>query len=102
MHSAGGTLIQHVRNSACRIGEGDRFFYFTTCGWMMELVGVRPCAGCHVVALRRLAIHPDGNVIFDFAQDEKMTHFGTSAKFIDSVRKADLRPIETHDLRAFA
>src|SRR5690606_1797782 len=42
--------------------------------------------------------HPDGNVLFDFAQQEKMTYFGTSAKFIDAVRKAGLRPIETHDL----
>jgi acetoacetyl-CoA synthetase len=44
--------------------------------------------------------YPDGNAIFDFAQAEKMTYFGTSAKFIDSVRKAGLRPVETHDLSA--
>src|SRR5690606_7028844 len=42
--------------------------------------------------------YPDGNVLFDFAQAEGMTYFGTSAKFIDSVRKAGLKPIDTHDL----
>jgi acetoacetyl-CoA synthetase len=42
--------------------------------------------------------HPDGNVLFDYADAEAMTYFGTSAKFIDSVRKAGLKPIETHDL----
>ena len=42
--------------------------------------------------------HPDGNVLFDFAEAERMTYFGTSAKFIDAARKADLHPIGTHDL----
>src|SRR5690606_30808562 len=42
--------------------------------------------------------YPDGNVLFDFADAEGMTYFGTSAKFIDSVRKAGLEPAKTHDL----
>ena len=42
--------------------------------------------------------HADGNVLFDFAQAEKMTYFGTSAKFIDALRKAGLSPKDTHDL----
>jgi acetoacetyl-CoA synthetase len=42
--------------------------------------------------------YPKGNVLFDFAQDEGMTIFGTSAKYIDSLRKLDLKPKDTHDL----
>jgi acetoacetyl-CoA synthetase len=44
--------------------------------------------------------HPNGNVLFDYAEAERMTYFGTSAKFIDAIRKAGLRPIDTHDLSA--
>ena len=101
VHSAGGTLIQHVKEQRLHagIGEGDRFFYFTTCGWMMWNWLVSGLAlGATLLLYDGSPFHPDGNVIFDFAQDEKMTYFGTSAKFIDSVRKADLRPIDTHDL----
>jgi acetoacetyl-CoA synthetase len=101
VHSAGGTLLQHVKEQRLHagIGEGDRFFYFTTCGWMMWNWLVSGLAlGATLLLYDGSPFHPDGNVIFDFAQDEKMTYLGTSAKFIDSVRKADLRPIDTHDL----
>jgi len=101
VHSAGGTLIQHVKEQRLNagIGDGDRFFYFTTCGWMMWNWLVSGLAsGATLLLYDGSPFHPDGNAIFDFAQDEKMTYFGTSAKFIDSVRKAELRPIETHDL----
>jgi len=101
VHSAGGTLIQHVKEQRLHAGieEGDRFFYFTTCGWMMWNWLVSGLAsGATLLLYDGSPFHPDGNVIFDFADAEKMTYFGTSAKFIDSVRKADLRPIETHDL----
>jgi acetoacetyl-CoA synthetase len=101
VHSAGGMLLQHVKEHRLNAGirEGDRFFYFTTCGWMMWNWLVTGLASCATLLLYDGSpFHPDGNVIFDFAQAERMTYFGTSAKFIDSVRKAGLRPIETHDL----
>ncbi len=101
VHSAGGTLLQHVKEQRLHAGleEGDRFFYFTTCGWMMWNWLVSGLAsGATLLLYDGSPFHPDGNVLFDFADAEKMTYFGTSAKFIDSVRKADLRPIETHDL----
>lgn len=44
--------------------------------------------------------YPDGNVLFDYAASERMTYFGTSAKFIDAVLKAGLKPGQTHDLSA--
>ncbi|HHZ07633.1 MAG TPA: acetoacetate--CoA ligase [Rhizobiales bacterium] len=101
VHSAGGTLLQHLKEHRFHAGlrEGDRFFYFTTCGWMMWNWLVSGLAsGATLLLYDGSPFHPDGNVLFDFAQQEKMSYFGTSAKFIDAVRKAGLRPIETHDL----
>lgn len=101
VHSAGGTLIQHVKEQRLHAGieDGHRFSYFTTCGWMMWNWLVSGLAsGATLLLYDGSPFHPDGNVLFDFADAEKMTYFGTSAKFIDSVRKAGLRPIDTHDL----
>ncbi|WP_027061501.1 acetoacetate--CoA ligase [Mesorhizobium loti] len=101
VHSAGGTLIQHVKEHRLHAGlsEGDRFFYFTTCGWMMWNWLVSGLAsGATLLLYDGSPFYPDGNVLFSFADAEKMTFFGTSAKFIDSVRKAGLSPIRTHDL----
>jgi len=101
VHSAGGTLLQHVKELTLHagIGKGDRVFYFTTCGWMMWnwLVSALACEAT-VLLYDGSPFHPDGNVLFDFADAEDMTYFGTSAKFIDSVRKAGLTPIATHSL----
>ncbi len=101
VHGAGGTLLQHLKEHRlhCSSGEGDRVFYFTTCGWMMwnwlvSALGV----GATLMLYDGSPFHPDGNVIFDYAQAEKFDFFGTSAKFIDTVRKSGLRPIDTHDL----
>ena len=101
VHSAGGTLIQHVKEHRLHAGllDGDRFFYFTTCGWMMWNWLVSGLAsGTTLLLYDGSPFYPDGNVLFDFADAERMTFFGTSAKFIDSVRKAGLKPIHTHDL----
>ncbi|MBN9077162.1 MAG: acetoacetate--CoA ligase [Rhizobiales bacterium 65-79] len=101
VHSAGGTLIQHLKEQRlhCGIVEGDRFFYFTTCGWMMWNWLVSGLAsGATLLLYDGSPFHPDGRVLFDFAEAEKMTYFGTSAKFIDAVHKSGLRPIDTHDL----
>ncbi|RUZ71660.1 acetoacetate--CoA ligase [Mesorhizobium sp. M7A.F.Ca.US.006.01.1.1] len=100
-HSAGGTLIQHVKEHRLHAGlvEGDRFFYFTTCGWMMWNWLVSGLAsGATLLLYDGSPFYPDGNVLFSFADAEKMSFFGTSAKFIDSVRKAGLKPIRSHDL----
>jgi acetoacetyl-CoA synthetase len=101
VHSVGGTLIQHLKEHRlhCGIVEGDRFFYFTTCGWMMWNWLVSGLAsGATLLLYDGSPFHPDGRVLFDFAEAEKMTYFGTSAKFIDAVHKSGLRPIDTHDL----
>ncbi|MGX5831726.1 acetoacetate--CoA ligase [Mesorhizobium sp. 43Arga] len=108
VHSSGGTLIQHVKEHRLHAGlvDGDRFFYFTTCGWMMWNWLVSGLAsGATLLLYDGSPFYPDGNVLFDFADAEKMTFFGTSAKFIDSVRKAGLKPIRSHylsDVRAIS
>jgi len=103
VHGAGGTLIQHLKEHLLHgdLKPGDRLFYFTTLGWMMWnwLVTGLAC-GATLLLYDGSPFHPDGNVLFDFAAAEGMTHFGTSAKFIDAVKKAGLEPAKTHDLAA--
>jgi acetoacetyl-CoA synthetase len=101
VHGAGGTLIQHLKEHQlhCDIHPGDRVFYFTTCGWMMWnwLVTVL-ASNATILLYDGSPFHPNGNVLFDFADATQMTLFGTSAKFIDAVNKAGLAPMSTHDL----
>ena len=101
VHSAGGTLLQHLKEHRlhCGLVEGDRLFYFTTCGWMMWNWLVSGLAvGATLCLFDGSPFHPDGNVLFDYAQDEKFAVFGTSAKYIDAVRKGGFTPLTTHDL----
>jgi acetoacetyl-CoA synthetase len=105
VHGAGGTLLQHLKEHQlhCDIKPGDRVFYFTTCGWMMWNWLVTALASNAALLLYDGSpFHPDGNVLFDFADAERMTLFGTSAKFLDAVAKAGLKPRETHDLSSVA
>jgi len=101
VHGAGGTLLQHLKEHQlhCDIRPDDRVFYFTTCGWMMWnwLVTALASEAC-LVLYDGSPVFPDGNRLFDLADETGMTLFGTSAKFIDAVHKAALRPRETHRL----
>ena len=101
VHRAGGTLVQHLKEHRLIAGlrPDERIFYFTTCGWMMWnwLVSALACEAT-VMLYDGSPFYPDGNRMFDFVQDEGAVFFGTSAKFIDSVKKAGLRPAETHPL----
>ena len=101
VHGAGGTLIQHLKEHQlhCDIQPGDGVFYFTTCGWMMWNWLVTALASEATLLLYDGSpFYPDGNVLFDLADDTGMTLFGTSAKFIDAVSKAGLSPMNTHRL----
>jgi acetoacetyl-CoA synthetase len=101
IHGAGGTLLKHLSEHMLHVDEkpGDRIFYFTTCGWMMWNWLVTGLA-CKVTLLLYdgSPFYPDGNIIFDYAEAEKMTHLGTSAKYIDALKKANLEPVRSHDL----
>ena len=101
VHGAGGTLLQHLKEHLLHtdIKVGERLFYFTTCGWMMwnwMVSGL--AAGATLLLYDGSPFYPSGNILFDFADAEQMTVFGTSAKFIDAVHKADLVPKDSHDL----
>ncbi|MCC6468797.1 MAG: acetoacetate--CoA ligase [Alphaproteobacteria bacterium] len=102
VHGQGGTLLQHLKEHRlhCDIKPGDRVFYFTTCGWMMWNWLITALASEATLLLYDgNPFHPTGNILFDYADRESMTMFGTSAKYIDAVNKAGLKPIETHGLR---
>jgi acetoacetyl-CoA synthetase len=101
VHGAGGTLIQHLKEHRlhCDIKPGDRVFYFTTCGWMMWNWLVTALASSATLVLYDgSAMHRDGAVLFDLADRAGMTLFGTSAKYIDTLAKAGLEPMNTHAL----
>ncbi|KDV07608.1 acetoacetyl-CoA synthetase [Brucella suis 1330] len=103
VHRAGGVLLQHLKEHRLHadLRDGDRFFYFTTCGWMMwNWLASGIASGATLMLYDGSPFYPDGNVLFDYAAAEGMTYFGTSAKFIDAVLKAGLKPGETHDLSA--
>ncbi|TFH49877.1 MAG: acetoacetate--CoA ligase [Lysobacterales bacterium] len=101
VHGAGGTLIQHLKEHQLQsdIRNGDRLMFFTTCGWMMwNWLASALASGATLLLYDGAPFYPDGNALFDFADDTGMTHFGTSAKFIDALKKAGLKPAETHSL----
>ena len=103
VHGAGGTLLQHLKEHQLHadVRPGDRVFYFTTCGWMMWNWLVTALASeATLVLYDGSPLHPDARVLFDLADRAGVTLFGTSAKYIDAVRKSGLRPRETHDLRS--
>jgi len=101
VHGAGGTLLQHLKEHQlhCDLKRGDRVFYFTTCSWMMWNWLVSALASETTLLLYDGSpMHPTGSVLFDLADAEGMTLFGTSAKFIDACAKAGLEPARTHKL----
>lgn len=101
VHSAGGTLLKHLSEQRLHtdIKPGDRLFYFTTLGWMMWNWLVSGLAsGATLLLYDGSPFHPSGAILWDYAQAEGCTHFGTSAKYIDALKKALLAPGRTHDL----
>jgi acetoacetyl-CoA synthetase len=101
MHSAGGTLLKHLCEQRLHtdLKAGDRLFYFTTLGWMMWNWLVSGLAsGATLLLYDGSPFHPSGRALWDFAEAEGCTHFGTSAKYIDALKKAELAPANTHDL----
>ncbi|MCG8467265.1 MAG: acetoacetate--CoA ligase [Gemmatimonadetes bacterium] len=101
VHGAGGVLLQHVKEQRLHadVKADDRTFYFTTCGWMMwNWLASALAARSTVVLYDGSPFYPDGNAIFDYADEVGMTLLGVSAKFIDAAAKAGLRPRDTHDL----
>ena len=102
VHCAGGTLLQHIKEHQLQgdVKQGDRLFYFTTCGWMMWNWLVSGLAsGATLLLYDGSPFVGRGTILFDYADAEGMTHFGTSAKFIDAIAKISLEPRRTHRLK---
>ena len=105
VHGAGGTLLQHLKELMLHtdLKREDRIFYFTTCGWMMWNWLVSSLAvGATLVLFDGSPFHPDGNRLFALAASERISIFGTSAKYLDAVKKAGLEPGSSHDLSGAA
>jgi acetoacetyl-CoA synthetase len=103
VHGHGGILLEHYKALSlhCDLGPGDRFFWFTTTGWMMWnfLVGGL-LVGSTVVLYDGSPAHPDLTSLWSLAESEKLTYFGTSAPFLLACRKAGIRPREKQNLSA--
>ena len=108
IHSAGGTLIQHIKEHRyhCDMQENDRIMYFTTCGWMMWNWMVTALASkVTLVLYEGSPIFPNPLILFEIAENEKLSFFGASAKYIDSLNKLKIQPNEKNNydkLRVFA
>jgi len=103
VHGAGGTLLQHLKEHQLHVDlkPGARLFYFTTCGWMMwNWLASALASRATLVLYDGSPLIAGGRILFDYADAARMTVFGTSAKYIDSVAKAGLRPRLSHRLTA--
>ena len=101
VHGAGGTLLQHLKEHALHVDlmRDDRLFYFTTCGWMMWNWLVSGLAsGATIVLYDGSPMHPDTGSLWQLVEDEGITVFGTSAKFLTTVEKAGQIPMKQHKL----
>jgi acetoacetyl-CoA synthetase len=104
VHGAGGTLLQHVKEHQlhCDLAPGDRLFYYTTCGWMMWNWLVSALAsGVTIVCYDGAPMPPDDpGALWRMAAEERVTAFGTSAKYLAACEAAGLVPGREHDLSA--
>jgi len=97
VHGHGGTLLQHFKEHVLHtdISTEDRLFYFTTCGWMMWNWLVSGLAsGATLVLFDGSPFYSDGRILWQMAEAENVTVFGTSAKYISALEKAGVRPID--------
>ncbi|MFI7435569.1 acetoacetate--CoA ligase [Micromonospora haikouensis] len=103
VHGHGGILLEHVKMLALHhdLGPGDRFFWFTTTGWMMwNFLVSAPAVGAAIVLFDGNPGHPDLGGLWRLAAETGTTYFGTSAPFLLACRKAGLVPREVADLSA--
>ncbi len=101
VHGVAGTLIQHIKELKLHtdLKRDDTIFYFTTAGWMMWNWLVSSLAqGARVLLFDGSPFYPGPDALWKLAQDEKVSIFGTSAKYLAAVEKAWIKPKETFDL----
>ena len=100
-HRAGGVLLQHLKEHQlhCDIKENDNVFYFTTCGWMMWNWLVSSLASrASIVLFDGFPMYKRNDLLIRIVNTEKITLFGTSAKYIDSLRKLNVSALKKYKL----
>jgi acetoacetyl-CoA synthetase len=103
VHGHGGSLLQHLKEHVLHtdVGADDRVFYFTTCGWMMWNWLVSALApGATIVLFDGAPFCNDGRILWEMAEAERVTVFGTSAKYLSALEKAGIRPRDDFELPA--
>ena len=103
VHGVGGALLQALKMLKLQfdVRPGDRMFYFCTTNWVIwNMLFHALCAEATVMLYDGSPFERGGEILFDYADEERFSHFGTSAKYIDSLEKRGLAPIETHQLPA--
>ena len=103
VHGQGGTLIQHKKEHQLHLDlrADDNLFFFTTCGWMMWNWLVSALAtGCTITLYDGSPFHPKPDVLFDLVDQESITVFGISAKFLSNAQKEMVSPVESHQLNS--
>ncbi|MEH6559477.1 MAG: acetoacetate--CoA ligase [Oceanicoccus sp.] len=101
VHSAGGTLIQQLKEQKLHVDltPDDKLFYFTTCGWMMWNWLVAGLGSeVTLVLFDGSPFYPEARSLIDMAEQERISVFGTSAKYIAALEKAHVIPRESHNL----
>jgi acetoacetyl-CoA synthetase len=101
IHCTGGAILQHKKEHMlhCDVKPGDRVFHFTTCGWMMWNWLVSALASeATLMLFDGSPFHPGPQILFDFAEAEHVTYFGTSAKFLDALNKSGFEPMESRPM----
>ncbi len=101
VHGVVGTLVQHIKELRLHsdVKRDDTIFYFTTCGWMMWNWLVSSLAlGAHVLLYDGSPFYPDSSAMWQMAEDEGITIFGTSASYLAALEKAGVKPRESFDL----
>jgi acetoacetyl-CoA synthetase len=103
VHGAGGTLLQALKMYKLQfdIRPGDRYFFYCTTNWVVwNLLFCATAAEATVMLYDGSPFARNGQILFDYAQKERITHFGTSPKFLDAIAKRGLRPRDGRDLSA--
>ena len=101
VHGQGGTLLQHRKEHSlhCDLRPDEKIFYFTTTGWMMwNWLSSALAVGATVVLYDGNPFYPDASKMFNLIDSEQINVFGTSAKFIDACKKAQVNPRGDNDL----
>ena len=99
VHGAGGTLLQHMKELALHtdLGAESRLMYFTTCGWMMwNWMASGLAVGASLVLFDGSPFHPTASTLWDIVEEDEVTAFGTSAKYIAAIQNADYVPNQHH------